>query len=159
MSITKRITKFLLIAALAVPAWTSLSAQEVASSAGNEPVFATKLVEGTRVESNSSMGNAVIPQKEKMSEGNLLSRQRVVKTVEPSMLKVKKAGNVASNMKTAPASLNNYTHAPKAMSFRADASDIPEGYAKVTLTAGDVWGDGSGYQMLLDADHNTYILP
>lgn len=157
MNITKRITKFLLIAALAFPAWNAASAQEVASSAGNEPVFATKIAEGTRVESNSSMRNAVIPQKERMSEGNLLSRQRVVKAVEPSMLKVKKAGNVASaNMKTAPASLNNYTHAPKAMSFKADASDIPEGYAKVTLTAGDVWGDGSGYQMLLDADHNTY---
>ena len=28
--------------------------------------------------------------------------------------------------------------------------------AIVTLTAGDVWGDGSGYQMLLDADHTAY---
>ena len=27
-------------------------------------------------------------------------------------------------------------------------ADVPEGYASVTLTAGDVWGDGSGYQML-----------
>lgn len=33
--------------------------------------------------------------------------------------------------------------------------------ATVTLTAGDVWGDGSGYQMLLDADANAYgaIIP
>ena len=33
--------------------------------------------------------------------------------------------------------------------------------AKVTLTAGDVWEDGSGYQMLLDADANTFgsIIP
>ena len=33
--------------------------------------------------------------------------------------------------------------------------------AKVTLTAGDVWGDGSGYQMLLDQDANTFgrIIP
>lgn len=40
-------------------------------------------------------------------------------------------------------------------------ADVPEGYASVTLTAGDIWGDGSGYQMLLDADHNTYgsIIP
>jgi hypothetical protein len=28
--------------------------------------------------------------------------------------------------------------------------------ATVILTAGDVWGDGSGYQMLLDADANAY---
>lgn len=39
----------------------------------------------------------------------------------------------------------------------------PVDYATVTLTAGDVWGDfdDSGYQMLLDADANTYgtIIP
>lgn len=28
--------------------------------------------------------------------------------------------------------------------------------ATITLTVGDVWGDGSGYQMLLDADHTAY---
>ncbi len=33
--------------------------------------------------------------------------------------------------------------------------------ARVTLTAGDVWSDGTGYQMLLDADANTFggIIP
>ncbi len=33
--------------------------------------------------------------------------------------------------------------------------------ATIILTAGDVWGDGSGYQMLLDADANAYgtIIP
>ena len=35
-------------------------------------------------------------------------------------------------------------------------ADVPEGYASVTLTAGDVWEDGSGYQMLLDADATAY---
>lgn len=29
-------------------------------------------------------------------------------------------------------------------------------FATVTLTAGDVWGDGSGYQLLLDADATAY---
>ena len=40
-------------------------------------------------------------------------------------------------------------------------ADIPEGMTQVTLTAGDVWGDGSGYQMLLDADATAYgtIIP
>ena len=40
-------------------------------------------------------------------------------------------------------------------------ADVPDGYAQVTLTADDVWGDGSGYQMLLDADANAYgtIIP
>jgi len=35
-------------------------------------------------------------------------------------------------------------------------ADVPEGYAMVTLTAGDVWEDGSGYQMLLDADATAF---
>ena len=46
--------------------------------------------------------------------------------------------------------------------FRAPAKvDIPEGYCAVTLAAGDVWGDGTGYQMLLDADATAYgtIIP
>ncbi len=36
-----------------------------------------------------------------------------------------------------------------------------EGMAIVTLQAGDVWGDGTGYQMLLDADATAYgtIIP
>ena len=40
-------------------------------------------------------------------------------------------------------------------------ADIPAGYALVTLSAGDIWGDGSGYQMLLDADATAYgtIIP
>ena len=34
--------------------------------------------------------------------------------------------------------------------------DVPEGFAMVTFTAGDVWGDGTGYQMLLDADATAF---
>ena len=32
----------------------------------------------------------------------------------------------------------------------------PGGMATITLTVGDVWGDGSGYQMLLDADATAF---
>ena len=39
---------------------------------------------------------------------------------------------------------------------KAANAEIPAGYASVTLTAGDVWNDGTGYQMLLDQDANTY---
>ena len=40
-------------------------------------------------------------------------------------------------------------------------ADVPDGMAQVTLTAGDLWEDGSGYQMLLDADATAYgsIIP
>ena len=42
-------------------------------------------------------------------------------------------------------------------------SDIPEGYARVTLITHNIWAgfDGTGYQMLLDQDGDTYgrIIP
>ena len=42
--------------------------------------------------------------------------------------------------------------------YRAMLSDeaIPAGMVRVTLACGDVWGDGTGYQMLLDADATAY---
>ena len=45
---------------------------------------------------------------------------------------------------------------PYTVAINSLRDDIPEGYCSVTLAAGDVWQDGSGYQMLLDADFNTY---
>ncbi len=47
-------------------------------------------------------------------------------------------------------------------------ADVPDNYSQITINVLDtedpgtgVWGDGTGYQMLLDADHNTYgtIIP
>ena len=34
--------------------------------------------------------------------------------------------------------------------------EIPDGYCAVTLATDDVWGDGSGYQMLFDVDATAY---
>ena len=48
----------------------------------------------------------------------------------------------------------NSTPAP--LVLKAPNREIPDGYCEVTLTAGDVWGDGSGYQMLLDADATAF---
>ena len=45
---------------------------------------------------------------------------------------------------------------PKHVAYDGIRADVPEGYAQITLSVGDVWSDGSGYQMLLDADHNTF---
>ena len=54
------------------------------------------------------------------------------------------------------------------MAFSATKADVPAGMAQVILTVLDtdaegagVWGDGSGYQMLLDADATAYgnIIP
>ena len=58
-----------------------------------------------------------------------------------------------------PTAIKN-TLAPKLKAVGPKA-DVPEGYASVTLTAGNVWDDGTGYQMLLDEDAIAYgtIIP
>ena len=66
----------------------------------------------------------------------------------------KKADKVATSTITAVKAIGpKYVTGTKA--------DVPEGYASVTLTAPDIWGDGSGYQMLLDEDAIAYgsIIP
>ena len=51
----------------------------------------------------------------------------------------------------------NVTNPKAAPKMAAGPRKAPApGYASVTLAAGDVWGDGSGYQMLLDADATAY---
>jgi len=64
--------------------------------------------------------------------------------------------------KVAPKKQALKSNLPQPMQLKAVLkADVPDDMVKVTLTAGDVWGDGTGYQMLLDADANTYgtIIP
>ena len=70
------------------------------------------------------------------------------------------SANVTKNaeVRTAVGVINS-TPAPQVVKA---ANHAPEaGMAEVTLSVGDVWGDGSGYQMLLDADATAYgtIIP
>ena len=59
----------------------------------------------------------------------------------------------AADAKTAP----NPGHRDTSGGAAVDDFEPPaEGCARITLTVGDVWGDGSGYQMLLDADATAY---
>lgn len=56
------------------------------------------------------------------------------------------------------------TTTPRALRSASKAKlteEIPDGMAAVTLAADDVWGDGSGYQMLLDSKAEAYgtIIP
>ncbi|MFA6199498.1 MAG: DUF2436 domain-containing protein [Bacteroidales bacterium] len=68
-------------------------------------------------------------------------------------VKQSRDGSVKSGQKT----IVNPNHIPTTFKVVNNTKDpIPAGYARVTLTAGDVWGDGSGYQLLLDADATAY---
>ena len=76
-----------------------------------------------------------------------------VKVENKEAFKTSKSYVVAKQALNAPFQYKN--------TLRATKAEIPAGYAMVTLSAGDIWGDGSGYQMLLDADANAYgtIIP
>lgn len=53
--------------------------------------------------------------------------------------------------------LANPNHSPRNYKVvNGTKTPIPSGYARVTLTAGDSWGDGTGFQLLLDADATAY---
>jgi len=70
-------------------------------------------------------------------------------------------GNKAKIEQVVRKATPNTVSTPFTGKFMGLRADVPEGYAQVTLAAGDVWDDGSGYQMLLDADANTFgtIIP
>ncbi len=50
--------------------------------------------------------------------------------------------------------LDNFTD--KITIQKEKTRDVRDGYSKIVLKADDVWGDGCGYQFLLDEDHDTY---
>ena len=66
-----------------------------------------------------------------------------------------KVYGVQAARQTTPAKATVHSIMPKFAASNVRV-DIPEGYCAITLNAADVWQDGTGYQMLLDADANTY---
>jgi len=64
-----------------------------------------------------------------------------------AQLKVKPQGEAAVFKKTA----QNLTSLSKTRAIVND-DPIPEGYCRVILTVGNVWGDGTGYQMLIASE-------
>ncbi len=75
-----------------------------------------------------------------------------VMQTEEDVPKVTKV-SVAPQQTTAQVSWEGYGHS---YNVRYAVDMATENTAKVTLTAGDVWEDHSGYQMLLDKDANTF---
>jgi len=55
----------------------------------------------------------------------------------------------------------NPNHIPTYVKGSQSKAPIPSGFARIVLNAGDIWGDGSGYQLLIDSDANAFgpIIP
>ena len=81
--------------------------------------------------------------------------------VKSKVQECRKATNVVMTTPTVKA----ITAKTPVIKAKASKAAVPDGYANVTITVvdnpdgaagGGVWGDGSGYQMLLDADATAY---
>ena len=139
-----RILRLLLIAAVVWPMWQPAAAQEAAV-----------VNDGTR------FAGGVLEKKEfsklKVMPSEALNAEAEATDVE------KAEANVNAEKPLGKWKFKTRTVEHQSSSIRVTKSRaaIPEGYASITLAAGNVWNDGSGYQMLLDADHNTYgsIIP
>ena len=139
-----RILRLLMIAAVAWPLWQPAAAQEAAV-----------VNDGTR------FAGGVLEKKEfsklKVMPSEALNAEAEATDVE------KAEANVNAEKPLGKWKFKTRTVEHQSSSIRVTKSRaaIPEGYASITLAAGNVWNDGSGYQMLLDADHNTYgsIIP
>ncbi len=135
MNITKRITKFLLIAALAIPAWNAASAQK--PTAPPEKV-------ATEVDAEKAM---IAPVK-------IVSN---VSADEWAAMSVEQRKDAAKPFKSAKLQNGAQPKILKVTKVTKTRADVPAGYSLITLNvAENPWTDGSGYQMLLDADHSTY---
>ncbi len=163
MNITKRITKFLLIAALAIPAWTSLSAQKPTAPPEMAPTEnqvreKAKDLKGLSVATRNSESRPVgkpasLNAKRGFNLGTPSSKARVSKA--PKGPKVQGVQPVKAVNNEAKTGQPRRTTVPKLKASEL-RTDVPEGYALIVFVANDVWGDGSGYQMLIDQNATMY---
>ena len=146
-----RILRLLLIAAVALPLWQSAAAQEVAKGNVNGEAVSNNRVVGRVLDVRDLSKVTAISPDTLDAESQALAKP--VKKSEPlAVLNGKDSiENVLMNCKNLKTK-----HISTSYQVVKNRDAVPEGYASITLAAGDVWGDGSGYQMLIDADHNTY---
>ncbi len=144
-----RILRLLLIAAVALPLWQPTAAQELASV--NDDAV-----------NNKHISKAVCEVKD-------LSKMKVASLADALGMESDATDNanavVDVNDKQPVGKWKFKTrstqHTSTAIKVTKSRAAIPEGYASITLAAGNVWNDGTGYQMLLDANATAYgtIIP
>ena len=160
--IMTRILRLLLIAAVAWPICHPAAAQKKAVPPEEEAVenvletakdlkghsVATRNAESRPVEKTESL-NA----KRVFNLGTPNSKVRVSNA--PKGPKAQGVQPVKAVSKEAKTGQPRRTTAPKLKASEL-RTDVPDGYALIVFVANDVWGDGSGYQMLLDEDATMY---
>lgn len=159
---TTRILRLLLLAALAWPTWMPAGAQEMARTGGAMPDVAIekKMVTGDVATAMPAEKKAASDLKLPVAIKKAEAKAQVQPmTNEPKGATVSKPSDAKqpSDVKTMKPRRGAKAHGTKANgNVNLKAVDVPDGYALVIFNAEDVWGDGSGYQMLLDKDATMY---
>ena len=95
-----------------------------------------------------------------VSKSGLLKNTRSLRAIHFSGSKVDRA-KLFKTISPLEAESLRAAQANSGKRFVANKAEADPDFATVTLTVGDVWGDGTGYQMLLDANATAYgtIIP
>lgn len=154
MNCTRRIIKFMLVAAIALPAWHASVAQNRAVPPEEAPTpvgaKAAKAAWYKKI-ATETVNEPVINQANSSSaDASTLSLEQRIIAEQP--YKAMKLAEIT----TRPSQ-------PVVTKVTKTRANVPAGYSQITITVLDtgdpgsgVWSDGTGYQMLLDADHDTY---
>ena len=142
----KRIIKFMLLAAFVLPAWATLAAQNTVP-----PKSVTTDVPSELASSAVESGGVLSAAPEVMGMATLANTMAADHDYSP----YKAIKGIRAEAK------------PRIVKVTKSRANVPDRYSLITLTVlategyQGVWSDGSGYQMLLDADHNTFgsIIP
>jgi len=134
-----RILRLLLIAAVAWPLSHPAAAQEVVP-----PEDVAVKLNALDVDASVGGSRALHVDNVSANEMSTMSLEQRKKAEKP--FKTTKLQNVAPK-----------TGSMKVLKMTKSRANVPAGYSQITLNVADnPWTDGSGYQMLLDADHSTY---
>ncbi len=147
----------LLLLTTALMAWFATSAQDVKP----QPVTLIEKAGGVSlyetVDTPLPAADKIVPQGQIKADEALTTTVRGQVADNASLFKQDKSKRLKSQVNSGE------TKSLKVVKVTKKIANVPEGYSQITLNvldSGDagtgVWGDGTGYQMLLDADHSTY---
>ena len=144
-----RILRLLLIAAVAWPLCQPMAAQDATSNA-------EKKAENVRRANVVDIDDGSAKHSQLLEQGPIVNMETIDDGENP--IKVDQAFKILKSQK-----ILGQKKPLKVVKVIKTRADVPEGHSQITLSVLDkgdpgtgVWGDNTGYQMLLDENHSTY---
>lgn len=168
MNFTKRIIKFMLVAAIALPAWhasvaqnNSVPPEEVAVPTKHETCDVLESDSHFRLPLQLTPNNAPLVEKKiETGEQNVAQPMNATSSnvnrnaISPgsNVFKIKAGNTVGLPVKLAGKPMKTSVKRSNAKGNVATKADIPDGYVEIVFHVENVWNDGSGYQLLIGSE-------